>query len=59
MPVLNRFELCKKIIELDKTVYIIFVTTSEQFYENIRKKSYPERIINNVNIFKSQLQMRS
>jgi hypothetical protein len=59
MPVLNRFELCKKIIELDKTVYIIFVTTSEQFYENIRKKFYPERITNNVNIFKSQLQMRS
>src|SRR5919197_705221 len=33
MPVLNGFELCKKIRELDKTVHIIFITASEQFYE--------------------------
>jgi DNA-binding response OmpR family regulator len=49
MPILNGFELCKKIIELDNTVHIIFITASEQFYENIRKKSYPELIINNIN----------
>jgi DNA-binding response OmpR family regulator len=29
MPVLNGFELCKKIIELDKMVHIIFITASE------------------------------
>jgi DNA-binding response OmpR family regulator len=40
MPVLNGFELCKKIIELDKAVHIIFITASEAYYENIRKKSY-------------------
>jgi CheY-like chemotaxis protein len=49
MPVLNGFELCRKIRELDKTAHIIFITASEQFYENIREKSYPELIINNVN----------
>jgi CheY-like chemotaxis protein len=48
MPVLNGFELCKRIIELDRTVHIVFITASEQFYENIRKKSYPELIINNI-----------
>ncbi|MFL6319352.1 MAG: PleD family two-component system response regulator, partial [Nitrososphaeraceae archaeon] len=49
MPILNGFELCRKIRELDKTAHIIFITASEQFYENIREKSYPELIINNVN----------
>ena len=29
MPVLNGFELCKKIREADKTVHIIFITASE------------------------------
>jgi CheY-like chemotaxis protein len=48
MPVLNGFELCKRVIELDRTVHIVFITASEQFYENIRKKSYPELIINNI-----------
>ncbi|MFL6402365.1 MAG: response regulator, partial [Nitrososphaeraceae archaeon] len=42
MPVLNGFELCKKIIEIDKTVHIIFITASEQFYENFRKQYYSQ-----------------
>src|ERR671931_107767 len=42
MPVLNGFELCKKIRELDKTVHIIFITASEQFYENFRSEHFPE-----------------
>jgi CheY-like chemotaxis protein len=29
IPVLNGFELCKKIREVDKTVHIIFITASE------------------------------
>ena len=32
MPVLNGFELCKKIRELDKTLQIIFITASEVYY---------------------------
>jgi two-component SAPR family response regulator len=33
MPVLNGFELCKKIREVDSTVKIIFITASERYYE--------------------------
>src|SRR6187402_433419 len=42
MPVLNGFELCKKIIELDKTVHIIFITASEEYYEMFRSEHFPE-----------------
>ena len=42
MPVLNGFELCKKIIELDKTVHIIFITASEEYYEQFRSQHFPE-----------------
>src|SRR5919197_3586049 len=42
MPVLNGIELCKKIREVDKTVHIIFITASEQFYENFRSEHFPE-----------------
>jgi two-component SAPR family response regulator len=42
MPVLNGFELCKKIREADKTVQIAFVTASEVYYEKAREKYYPE-----------------
>jgi two-component SAPR family response regulator len=42
MPLLNGFELCKKIRELDKTVHIIFITASEQFYEEFRTQHFPE-----------------
>ena len=42
MPVLNGFELCKKIREVDKTVHIIFITASEQFYDKFRSQHYPE-----------------
>jgi DNA-binding response OmpR family regulator len=42
MPVLNGFELCKKIIELDRIVHIIFITASEQFYEKFRSQRFPE-----------------
>ena len=42
MPVLNGFELCKKIIELDKTVHIIFITASEEYYEKFRSQHFPE-----------------
>jgi CheY-like chemotaxis protein len=42
MPVLNGFELCKKIIELDKTVHIIFVTASEEYYEKFRGQHFPK-----------------
>jgi CheY-like chemotaxis protein len=42
MPILNGFELCKKIIELDKTVHIIFVTAAEEYYEQFRGQHFPE-----------------
>ena len=42
MPVLNGFELCKKIIELDKTVHIIFITALEAYYEQFRSQHFPE-----------------
>src|ERR687885_2902520 len=42
MPVLNGFELCKKIIELDRTVHIIFITASEEYYEKFRGQHFPE-----------------
>jgi CheY-like chemotaxis protein len=42
MPMLTGFELCKKIIELDKTVRIIFITASEAYYEEFRNEHFPE-----------------
>ena len=42
MPELNGYELCKKIIELDKTVHIIFITASEAYYKQFRNQHYPE-----------------
>ena len=49
MPELNGYELCKKIIELDKTVHIIFITASETYYEQFRNQHYPElRKINHI-----------
>ncbi|MFL6365704.1 MAG: response regulator [Nitrososphaeraceae archaeon] len=42
MPILNGFELCKKIREADKTVQIAFITASEVYYEKAREKYYPE-----------------
>ncbi|MFL6348700.1 MAG: response regulator transcription factor [Nitrososphaeraceae archaeon] len=42
MPVLNGFELCKKIREFDKTVHIIFITASEAYYEKFRGQHFPE-----------------
>jgi CheY-like chemotaxis protein len=42
MPMLTGFELCKKIIELDKTVRVIFITASEEYYEEFRNKHFPE-----------------
>src|ERR687885_1082919 len=49
MPILNGFELRKKIVELDNTVHIVFITASELFYENIREKRYPELVNNSIN----------
>ena len=42
MPVLDGFEFCKKIIELDITVHIIFITASEEYYEQFRTQHFPE-----------------
>jgi CheY-like chemotaxis protein len=49
MPVLNGFELCRKIREVDQTVEVIFITASEVYYEQLRRQSYPE-LINDANI---------
>ena len=42
MPVLNGFELCKKIREVDKAVHIVFITASEEYYEKFRSQHFPE-----------------
>src|SRR5438067_2048610 len=42
MPVLNGFELCRRIIELDRTVHIVFITASEEYYEQFRSQHFPE-----------------
>jgi CheY-like chemotaxis protein len=42
MRVLNGFELCKKIREVDKTVHIVFITASEEYYEKFRGQHFPE-----------------
>jgi DNA-binding response OmpR family regulator len=42
MPVLDGFELCKKIREVDKIVHIVFVTASEAYYEKFRDEHFPE-----------------
>jgi CheY-like chemotaxis protein len=43
MPILNGFELCKKIIQLDTTVHIIFITAGgETYYEEFRRQHYPD-----------------
>jgi CheY-like chemotaxis protein len=47
MPVLDGFELCEEIRELDKSVHIIFITASEAYYEKFRNKHYPE--LGNIN----------
>ncbi len=47
MPVLNGFELCKKIMELDRTVPIIFITAAKAYYEQFRTQCFPE--LGNIN----------
>ena len=42
MPVLDGFELCKRIREIDRAVHIIFITASEAYYEKFRSQHYPE-----------------
>ena len=32
----------KKIIELDRTVHIVFITASEEYYEKFRSQHFPE-----------------
>ena len=50
MPILDGAELCKKIREADKSIRIIFITASGEFYKKIREESYPELInYNNIN----------
>jgi DNA-binding response OmpR family regulator len=42
MPILNGFELCEKIIQLDRTVRVVFITASEAYYEKFRHQHFPE-----------------
>ena len=47
MPILDGVELCKKIREADKSIRIIFITASGEFYKKVREERYPE--LNNYN----------
>jgi CheY-like chemotaxis protein len=40
MPVMDGFELCKKIREMDPKVKICFLTASEMFYEEYREEIF-------------------
>jgi DNA-binding response OmpR family regulator len=42
MPVLNGFELCKEIREIDKKSTYYFITASEAYYEKFRGQHFPE-----------------
>ena len=42
MPILNGFELCRRIREHDKSVKVIFVTASLVFYDDFRSKQYSD-----------------
>ena len=42
MPVLDGFELCEKIREVDKIAYIVFITASEAYYKKFRNQYYPK-----------------
>jgi PleD family two-component response regulator len=42
LPNMNGFELYQRIRRLDVKVKVCFITASEMYYEEIRKKSYPE-----------------
>jgi DNA-binding response OmpR family regulator len=44
MPILDGVELCKKIREVDKSIGIIFITGSGEFYKKVREERYPELI---------------
>jgi DNA-binding response OmpR family regulator len=48
MPMLNGFELCKKIREIDKSLYVIFITAAAEYYEKFRSRHYAA-ITNNSN----------
>ena len=50
MPMLNGFELYKKIREVDKSLYVIFITAAAEYYEKFRSRHYTE-ITNNNNSF--------
>jgi CheY-like chemotaxis protein len=50
MPILNGFELCKKITEVDNTPHVIFITASEEYYEKYRNQYYRELVNNNSKI---------
>src|SRR5215217_304915 len=49
MPMLNGFELCKKIRKVDKSLYVIFITAAEEYYEKFRSRRYTELTNNNNN----------
>jgi CheY-like chemotaxis protein len=49
MPMLNGFELYKKIREVDKSLYVIFITAAAEYYEKFRSRHYAELTNNNNN----------
>ena len=47
MPMLNGFELCKKIRGVDISLYVIFITAAAEYFEKFRSRHYTEITNNN------------
>ena len=46
MPHMDGFELCKKIKKIDQKIKVCFLTASEMYYENFRKKEFALLMMN-------------
>jgi DNA-binding response OmpR family regulator len=42
MPMLNGFDLCKKIREVDKAIHVIFITAAAEYYSKFRNQHHTQ-----------------
>ena len=57
MPIIDGFELCKKIMEIDSRVQMIFITASERYYNKLRKQHYTE--LSDIVLIQKPIRMKS